>query len=195
MSQALLVQSACSAQDPSTQSSITGFSGHSSPLSSTSSPATSLALPRAYSAPQCMFFILPPLPVLTISTFTDTPKHAQRNVFSPSVSPVPSHLRSLSFPCLSPSLRYPISISLTKPISSATPFGYSTWAMAGLTFNWYIRRRWSGWWHTYNYVTAAALDSGLIMATVIIFFAITLPNVEIPQWWGNVGVYDTVVRS
>lgn len=49
-----------------------------------------------------------------------------------------------------------------------------------------------GWWHNYNYVTAAGLDTGLVISTIIIFFAITLPEVSIPQWWGNVGVYDTM---
>jgi hypothetical protein len=67
--------------------------------------------------------------------------------------------------------------------------------MFGLLFNKYIRDRFPGWWHSYNYVTAAALDSGLVLSTIVIFFAITLPNVTIPQWWGNVGVFDTLDAS
>lgn len=67
--------------------------------------------------------------------------------------------------------------------------------MFGLLFNWYIRRRWGGWWHSYNYITAAALDSGLVISTIIIFFAITLPDVTIPQWWGNVGAFETLVSE
>jgi hypothetical protein len=67
--------------------------------------------------------------------------------------------------------------------------------MFGLIFNYFIRRRWSGWWHTYNYITAAGLDSGLILSTIVIFFAITLPNVSIPQWWGNVAPFETMVRN
>jgi hypothetical protein len=72
---------------------------------------------------------------------------------------------------------------------------FSTWAAVGLTFNYWIRKRWSGWWHTYNYITAAGLDTGLVLSTIIIFFAITLPNVTIPQWWGNVAVYETTVSA
>ncbi|KAJ5182174.1 hypothetical protein N7449_012321 [Penicillium cf. viridicatum] len=49
-----------------------------------------------------------------------------------------------------------------------------------------------GWWHTYNYITAAGLDSGLILSTIVIFFAIILPNVSIPQWWGNTAPYETM---
>lgn len=39
----------------------------------------------------------------------------------------------------------------------------------------------------YNYVLAAALDSGLAISGIVIFFAITYgPNIEFPNWWGNV---------
>lgn len=67
--------------------------------------------------------------------------------------------------------------------------------MFGLVFNYWIQRRWGGWWHTYNYITAAALDSGLILSTIVIFFAITLPGVKIPQWWGNKAPFETMVRN
>lgn len=77
----------------------------------------------------------------------------------------------------------------------ATPLSFATWAFFGLLFNYFIRRKWPGWWHHYNYITAAGLDSGLVISTIVIFFAITLPNVNVPQWWGNVGVYDTVVSK
>lgn len=77
----------------------------------------------------------------------------------------------------------------------ATPLSFSTWVIFGLIFNKYLRSKYPGWWHHYNYITAAGLDSGLVISTIIIFFAITLPNVTIPQWWGNVGVYDTLDAS
>lgn len=76
---------------------------------------------------------------------------------------------------------------------SATPLGFSSWAIVGLVFNHWIRRRWTGWWQTYNYVTAAALDSGLIIATIIVFFAITFPGVKVPDSWGNTGPHKTLV--
>ena len=84
---------------------------------------------------------------------------------------------------------------LTRFQNSATPLSFSTWVFFGLLFNYSIRSRFPGWWHTYNYITAAALDSGLVIATIIIFFAITLPGVDIPQWWGNVDVYNTAVSD
>jgi len=78
-------------------------------------------------------------------------------------------------------------------INSATPLSFFAWVYFGLIFNKFIRSRYPGWWHNYNYITAAALDAGLILSTIVIFFAITLPGVEIPQWWGNVGVQNTLV--
>lgn len=38
----------------------------------------------------------------------------------------------------------------------------------------------------YNYVLAAALDTGLAVSGIVIFFAITYgPNLQFPDWWGN----------
>ncbi|KAI0477593.1 OPT family small oligopeptide transporter [Xylariaceae sp. FL0804] len=85
----------------------------------------------------------------------------------------------------------PVMLGAMAWLPPATPLSFSTWAIAGLVFNYGIRKKFHGWWHTYNYVTAAGLDAGLIISTIVVFFAITLPGVTIPQWWGNVAVYET----
>ncbi|KAI4871197.1 small oligopeptide transporter [Hypoxylon rubiginosum] len=92
-------------------------------------------------------------------------------------------------------LHAPIMFGAMGWLPPATPLSFSTWALFGLLFNYYIRKRWNGWWSTYNYVTSAALDAGLILSTIVVFFAITLPGVTIPQWWGNVDVFNTVDAS
>ena len=92
----------------------------------------------------------------------------------------------------------PISITVETQLTdnlSATPLSYSSWVIFGLLFNYWIRRRWSGWWHNYNYITAAGLDTGLILSTIVIFFAITLPNVSAPAWWGNNAPFETMVSA
>lgn len=76
---------------------------------------------------------------------------------------------------------------------SATPLSFFSWVYFGLIFNKIIRSKYPGWWRNYNYITAAGLDAGLIISTIVIFFCITFPGVDIPQWWGNVGVQDTLV--
>jgi OPT family oligopeptide transporter len=89
-------------------------------------------------------------------------------------------------------LNAPIMLGAMAWLPPATPLSFSSWAIVGLVFNWWVRRRWSGWWGTYNYITAAALDAGLILGTIVVFFAISLPGVEVPKWWGNVRVFETV---
>ncbi|KAJ5965293.1 hypothetical protein N7481_012007 [Penicillium waksmanii] len=79
---------------------------------------------------------------------------------------------------------------LNAPV--ATPLSYFSWAMFGLIFNYWIHRRWRGWWHTYNYITAAGLDTGLILSTIVIFFAITFPGATLPNWWGNTAPFETM---
>jgi hypothetical protein len=37
----------------------------------------------------------------------------------------------------------------------------------------------------YNYVLAAALDTGLALSAIIIFFCITYPGAVFPDWWGE----------
>ncbi|ERS99485.1 OPT family small oligopeptide transporter [Sporothrix schenckii ATCC 58251] len=73
----------------------------------------------------------------------------------------------------------------------ATVYIYLCWGTVGTVFNYFIRRRWNGWWLQYNYVTSAALDSGLIVSTLIIFFTLYLTLAEAPNWFGNVGVFET----
>ncbi|KAJ3115089.1 hypothetical protein HDU96_001201 [Phlyctochytrium bullatum] len=46
--------------------------------------------------------------------------------------------------------------------------------LVGLFFNYFLRRRHHAWWQRYNYVTAAALDSGLAICVTVIFFCFTL---------------------
>ena len=59
----------------------------------------------------------------------------------------------------------------------------------GMFFNGFIRRRWRGWWGKYNYLTSAGLDTGLYLCTILIFFALVLPQqVNPPQWFMNAPV-------
>ena len=92
-------------------------------------------------------------------------------------------------------LNAPVMLGAMAWLPPATPLSFSSWAIWGLVFNWWVKRRWAGWWTTYNYITAAGLDTGLILSTIVIFFAITFPGVKVPQWWGNVDVFNTVVSA
>ncbi|KAF2709991.1 small oligopeptide transporter [Pleomassaria siparia CBS 279.74] len=88
-------------------------------------------------------------------------------------------------------LNAPVMLGAMSWLPPAAPISFSSWAIVGLIFNYWIMRRWPGWWHKYNYITAAGLDTGLVLATIVIFFAITFKDYPIPQWWGNIKPYET----
>lgn len=93
-------------------------------------------------------------------------------------------------------LRYlnaPVMLGAMAWLPPATPLSFSSWAIFGLVFNYWIMRKWHGWWHKYNYITAAGLDSGLILSTIVIFFAVTFKEYPVPQWWGNIKPFETTV--
>lgn len=48
----------------------------------------------------------------------------------------------------------------------------------------YIQRRWVAFWSRYNYVVSAGLSTGIAIAAVFIFFAVSYHGFEI-SWWGN----------
>ncbi|KAL1859528.1 hypothetical protein VTK73DRAFT_7572 [Phialemonium thermophilum] len=70
-------------------------------------------------------------------------------------------------------------------IPPATVYIYFCWAGVGAFFNYFVRRRNSGWWLQYNYVTSAALDTGLIVSTFIVFFSLYMSGAQAPNWFGN----------
>ncbi|KAI0965006.1 OPT family small oligopeptide transporter [Xylaria arbuscula] len=77
-------------------------------------------------------------------------------------------------------------------IPPATAYTYLCWGSIGFTFNYLIKRRFNGWWLQYNYVTSAALDCGLAISTILIFFTLYLTSAHAPQWYGNYDVYETL---
>jgi OPT family small oligopeptide transporter len=59
------------------------------------------------------------------------------------------------------------------------------WAFIGFIFNYVIKRRANAWWKKYNYVLSAALDSGVAICAIVIFFAFQNTEIHFPVWWGN----------
>lgn len=67
----------------------------------------------------------------------------------------------------------------------ASVYIYLCWGVVGITFNYFIKRRYTGWWLQYNYIVSAALDCGLIISTLVIFFTLYLTSASHLEWWGN----------
>ncbi|KAL5360526.1 small oligopeptide transporter [Aspergillus floccosus] len=82
-------------------------------------------------------------------------------------------------------LNWPLIFVGTYNVPPATGINYSSWAMVNFAFNHFIKRRFFAWWTKYNYVLAAALDTGLALSGIIIFFCISYPGAIFPDWWGN----------
>ncbi|KAF9438255.1 hypothetical protein BGZ76_008988 [Entomortierella beljakovae] len=66
----------------------------------------------------------------------------------------------------------------------------TTWALIGFIFNFVIKRKHFGWWSKYNYVMSAALDAGIAVSALVIFFALQNNNIKMPTWWGNSSSID-----
>jgi len=84
----------------------------------------------------------------------------------------------------------PVIFGGTGLIPPATTLNYGSWAIIGYIFNKLIKDRYIGWWSRYNYILSAALDSGLFIALIVIFFALQVDNKKQPDWWGN-----TIINS
>ncbi|CAL00384.1 uncharacterized protein An11g05350 [Aspergillus niger] len=81
-------------------------------------------------------------------------------------------------------IHWPIFFAGTGNLPPATGINYSTAFVVSLIFNKIIKGRKPHWWAKYNYVLSAALDSGVAVGAIVIFFALTFPGITF-NWWGN----------
>ena len=74
-------------------------------------------------------------------------------------------------------------------------YGSINWAPYNLSHSWpavpiawffqvYVRKYYLPWWQKYNYILSTALDCGIAISAIVIFFALQWPGVQI-NWWGN----------
>jgi len=94
-------------------------------------------------------------------------------------------------------LNLPVIFTGTGNIPPASAENYVPWALVGFIFQYVIRRRHFSWWTKYNYVLSAALDSGLAVSIILIFFCLQYPRNgtiganNIATWWGNTVYVNT----
>ncbi|KAI9728056.1 MAG: hypothetical protein M1834_007870 [Cirrosporium novae-zelandiae] len=82
-------------------------------------------------------------------------------------------------------INWPLIFVGTYNVPPATGVNYSSWALVNIIFNYWIKKRWRAWWSKYNYVLAAALDTGLALSGLVIFLCVSYPGGSMPDWWGN----------
>ncbi|KAG8831066.1 hypothetical protein FRC18_007173 [Serendipita sp. 400] len=104
------------------------------------------------------------------------------------ILPIPFYLASRKWPqSWFKYVNLPVFMNGTSLMPPATGINFSSWAMTGFIFQYWIRRRHFQWWSRYNYILSAALDSGVAVGSIIIFFCLQYPNnggFEL-VWWGN----------
>ena len=106
--------------------------------------------------------------------------------------PLFAYLVSLKWPnSILKYVNFPVIFSGTGYIPPASAVNYVPWSIVGFIFQYVIRRRHFSWWTKYNYVLSAALDSGVAIAVILIFFCLQYPKngtigaTTIQTWWGN----------
>ncbi|KIY48809.1 small oligopeptide transporter [Fistulina hepatica ATCC 64428] len=69
-------------------------------------------------------------------------------------------------------------------IPPATALNYVPFALVSFLFQHVIRKRHFSWWRKYNYVVSAALDSGVAVGILLVYFTWIGEN-NVLAWWGN----------
>lgn len=84
-------------------------------------------------------------------------------------------------------ISWPVIFAGISYIPPASGLNYASWFCVAFIFQYLVRKYNFRWWSKYNFVLAAALDSGTIISTIVIFFALLLPKNGSLQlnWWGN----------
>ncbi|KAF5620239.1 OPT family small oligopeptide transporter [Fusarium sp. NRRL 52700] len=78
-------------------------------------------------------------------------------------------------------LHWPLFFAGTGNVPPATGINYSSAFAVSFIFNKWIRGKYPHWWAKYNYVLSAALDSGLAISAIVIFFALVFPGRTLPS--------------
>jgi OPT family small oligopeptide transporter len=93
-------------------------------------------------------------------------------------------------------VNFPVLLNGTGLIPPATAVNYVPWLITGWFFQWFLRRRHFSWWTRYNFILSAALDSGVAIAAIVIFFTLQFPKggrigeTTVQVWKGNTIWYE-----
>jgi len=88
-------------------------------------------------------------------------------------------------------INMPVFFAGVGSLPPASGINYSSWALTGFIFQWFMRRFHFRWWMRYNYILSAGLDAGVALGLILIFFTVQYPMNghiglhTIQTWWGN----------
>ncbi|AMD20402.1 HDL342Cp [Eremothecium sinecaudum] len=92
-------------------------------------------------------------------------------------------------------LVWPVFFLGSVSIPPANAYNVVIYCLVGIFFGLYVKRNKFHWWAKYNYTLALAMDLGVAIAVLIMFFALTWHNIDPPNWWGNNVVTSTLDSS
>ncbi|KAG0200728.1 hypothetical protein BGX28_006297 [Mortierella sp. GBA30] len=103
------------------------------------------------------------------------------------ILPIPFWVLSRKFPNVTwlQYVHWPVLLAATSSMPPALPYMYTNGLFIGFIFAFLLRRYRYNWWSRYNYLTSAALDSGVAISGLAIFFFIQSWDGKMPYWWGN----------
>ncbi|KAJ3994956.1 OPT oligopeptide transporter [Lentinula boryana] len=103
------------------------------------------------------------------------------------ILPIPFYMLARRFPLsFWRYINIPVFFGGVGALPPASGINYTSWAAVGFIFNYCMRRFHFRWWMRYNYILSAALDGGVAISLIVIFFAVQLPHGGITlNWWGN----------
>ncbi|KAK9895732.1 putative oligopeptide transporter [Cystobasidium minutum MCA 4210] len=87
----------------------------------------------------------------------------------------------------------PVMLSGLVLIPQATGLNHASWFIFGFVFQFLLRRYRFRWWSKFSFITSAGLDSGTVISTLLVFFALQLPKnggLRL-NWWGNLVYRNT----
>ncbi|KAG0361105.1 hypothetical protein BGZ54_009230, partial [Gamsiella multidivaricata] len=100
--------------------------------------------------------------------------------------PLPFYLFSKRFPgTAADRIHTPVLLTSTGMMPPARPYQYANWLAVGFLFQFCAKRYRKEWYQRFNYILSAAMDSGVAVAALIIFFTLQMHGAEFPSWWGT----------
>lgn len=104
------------------------------------------------------------------------------------LTPIPVFLLARRFPSsVLKIVSTPLIFLATSVSPPASGIVISSWFLLGYIFQCVIRKRNFRWWTRYNFVTSAAMDTGTVITSLVIFLCLVLPKggtISL-DWWGN----------
>ncbi|KAG6619729.1 hypothetical protein I3842_Q084900 [Carya illinoinensis] len=102
------------------------------------------------------------------------------------LAPVPVWVFSRLFPeqmwiCL---INMPIIIGGAGGMPPAKAVNYICWGAVGIFFNFFVYRRFKGWWARHNYILSAGLDAGVAFMAILCYFTLQVRDINGMRWWG-----------